>query len=352
MTNKNGIRLLGAGSAALLLGAVGAPTQAADANYHVVRKITLEGDGGWDYLSVDAANRRIYVTRSSHVNVVDADSGKTVGDITGLSGVHGVAIDDKGGRGYISNGRSNTVTVFDLKTLAKLQEIPVGEGPDAIIYDPASKRVFTFNGHANSATAIDTSTGKVAGTIALAGRPEFAAGDGKGHLYDNLEDKGQVVEIDSRTLTITHTWPLGAESPSGLAIDPKNHRTFSVCDGGKMVVLNTQTGAVAATPVIGNGPDAAEYDSKERLVFSPNGQDGTLTVIRQVSADRYEVVSTIATQAGARTMTLDPKTHHVFLMAATRLPDDPAATPGPGGRMPRRYAPGSFTLLEIGRAHV
>ena len=347
MKSEMRLRLLGAGAAALMLGAAYTPARAADANYHLVRKITLDGDGGWDYLTVDGANRRIYVTRSSHVNVVDADTGKTVGDITGLSGVHGVAIDDKGGRGYISNGRSNTVTVFDLKTLVKLQEIPVGEGPDAIIFDPASKRVFTFNGHANSSTAIDASTGKVAGTIALDGRPEFAAADGKGHVYNNLEDKGEVVEIDSQALTVTHTWPLGAESPSGLAIDAKNHRTFSVCDGGKMVVLNTETGAVSATPAIGNGPDAAAYDPKEKLVFSPNGQDGTLTVIRQTTPDKYEVVSTVATQAGARTMALDPKTHHVFLMTATRLPDDPTATPGPGGRMPRRFAPGSFTLLEL-----
>ncbi|BDI33678.1 hypothetical protein CCAX7_57290 [Capsulimonas corticalis] len=344
--NKTLSPLLTLGAFGLLLGAAGMPAHAADPDYHVVRKISLEGDGGWDYLTVDSANRRIYVSRSTHVNVVDADSGKTVGDITGLSGVHGIAIDDKGGKGYISNGRSNSVTVFDLKTLAKLQEISVGEGPDAIIFDAASDRIFTFNGKGNSATAIDAKDGKVAGTIALGGRPEFAAPDGKGKIYDNLEDKGAVIAINSKALTlIGQPWPLGAESPSGLAIDAKNRRIFSVCDGSKMVVLNADTGAVVATPAIGDGPDAATYDSKLKLAFSPNGQDGTLTVIRQVTPDKYEVASTVTTQAGARTMALDAKTHHVFLMTAKQLPADP---PAAGETRPRRhYEPGSFTLLEL-----
>jgi YVTN family beta-propeller protein len=345
LKNKTLTPILTLGAFGLLLGAASIPAQAVDPGYHLVRKISLEGDGGWDYLTVDSTNRRIYVSRSTHVNVVDADTGKTIGDIPGLNGVHGIAVDDKAGRGFISCGRSNSVTVFDLKTLAKIQEVPVGEGPDAIIFDPATERIFTFNGQGNSFTAIEARTGKVLGTVPVGGRPEFAVADGKGHLYNNLEDKGAVVAIDSRKLTVGQPWPLGAESPSGMAMDVKNHRLFSVCDGDKMVVLNSETGAVVATPAIGGGPDASAYDDKEKLVFSPNGEDGTLTVIREVSPDKYEAVSTVATQAGARTMALDAKTHHVFLMTATQLPADPAAPAG--GRRRRAYEPGSFTLLEL-----
>ncbi len=323
-----------------------APLHAAPAapSYHLLQKVVLGGEGGWDYLTVDADARRLYVSRGTHVMVVNADTYKVVGDIPNTAGVHGIAFAPKLGRGFTSNGQSNTVTIFDLKTLKPLGSAPTGDRPDAILYDPATKRVFTFNGGGNSATAIDAATGKVVGTIPLGGRPEFAASDGRGMVYDNIEDKGEIVAIDARTLAVTHRWPLAPlGSPSGLAIDAKNRRLFAVCDGAKMAVVNADTGRVAATPAIGDGPDAAAFDPGMRLAFSSNGQDGTLTVIREAAPDSYRTAQTVPTQAGARTMALDTKTHRVFLVTATPGPATPGAPP-----WRRAYVPGTFTLLVVG----
>jgi YVTN family beta-propeller protein len=319
-------------------------------NYHLLQKVTLGGEGGWDYLTVDPDARRLYISRGTHVMVVDADTEKVVGDIPNTNGVHGIAIASKLGRGFTSNGRDNTVTIFDLKTLKTLGTVPVGTGPDCIIYEPKTQRVFTFNGRSNDSTAIDAKTGKVAGTIALGGRPEYAAVDGAGMVYDNLESTSEVVAIDANTLAVKKRWPLApAESPSGLAIDPKNQFLFSVCDGGKMAVSSTQFSKVLTIAPIGNGPDAAAYDPGTGLVFSSNGQDGTLTVLRQddltggiVFIGKYFPLQTVTTQAGARTMALDTKTHRVFLVTATPDPNNPGA-----GRR-RNYVPGSFTLLVVG----
>ena len=331
-----------------VLGLLAAPTfaapPAAPPSYHLLKSVTLGGEGGWDYLTVDPDARRLYISRGSHVMVVSADTYKVVGDIPNTQGVHGIALAPGLGRGFTSNGQANTVTIFDLKTLKVLGSAPTGDRPDAILYEPATRRVFTFNGGGNSATAIDAVSGKVLKTIPLGGRPEFAATDGKGMVYDNIEDKNEMVAIDAKTLALTHHYSLAPlESPSGLSIDPKSRRLFAVCDGDKMAVVNADTGAVVASPKIGGGPDAAGFDPSARLAFSSNGEDGTLSVIREDTPDSYTPAQTVPTQAGARTMALDTKTRRVFLVTAKPLPATPGAPP-----WRRSYLPGTFTLLVFG----
>ena len=325
-------------------------------SYHLARKITLTGDGRWDYLQVDSAARRLYVSRSTHVNVVDLDTGTVVGDIPNTSGVHGIALDPKSGHGFTSNGRANTVTIFNLKTLAKVAEVAVGTSPDCIIFDPATERVFTFNGGSNDATAIDGATGKVIGTIPLPGRPEYAVADGKGHVYNNIEDKSEVASINAKTLKVENVWPIApGDGPSGIAMDLKSRRIFSVCGNQKMTVLDADTGKLVSTLAIGNGPDASAFDPALGIVFSPNGEDGTLNVVKETGPNQFQVTATVPTQAGARTMALDPKTHHVYLMTATMEPAPPetAAPDAPvvGGAPPRRarrgIVPGSYVVLDF-----
>jgi DNA-binding beta-propeller fold protein YncE len=313
------------------------------AHYHLVKKVVLGGEGFWDYLKLDSAARRLYITRGTHVMVLNADTYKVVGDIPNTPGVHGVALAPEYGRGFASDGATSEVTIFDLKTLKTLGTVKTGEGPDGIIYDPASHRVFTFNGRAGTATAIDAETGKVAGTTELGGRPEFAAADGEGHVYNNLEDKSAVLQIDSHSLKVLNRWPLApCESPSGMAIDPAHRRIFSGCHNQMMAILDADTGKVISTPPIGRGVDANRIDPGTQLAFSSNG-DGTLTVIHEDSPDQFTVVENVQTQRGARTMALDPKTHRVFLVTAQFGPPAPAK-PGQRFRRPT-IIPGSFTLL-------
>lgn len=315
--------------------------------YHVIKQIKLGGEGGWDYLTIDPKTRRLYISRSTHVMVVDADSGAMVGDIPNTSGVHGIAIVSDLNKGFTSNGRDSTVTVFDLKTLKALKQIPVGKNPDAIIYDPASKRVFTFNGASKDATAIDAQTETVAGAIPLEGRPEFSVSDEAGHIFTNLEDKSQIVELDTRKLTVLNRWSLApGEEPSGLAFDRKHKRLFSVCSNKQMVVMNADSGKVVTTLPIGTGPDAAGFDPETSLAFSSNGE-GTLTVVHEDSPDKFSVLENVKTQRGARTMTFDPKTHQVYLVTAEFGPP-PAPTPERPRPRPS-IVPGSFTLLIVGK---
>ena len=315
------------------------------AGYHIAKKTVLGGEGGWDYLYCDSAARRIYISRSTHVMVVDADSYAVVGDIPNTPGVHGIAVVPDLNKGFTSNGRDNSVTIFDLKTLKETGRVSVGKNPDAIVYDPVSKRVFTFNGGSQDTTAIDAKTGAVAGTIALGGRPEFAVSDEKGHVYVNIEDKSEVVQIDANKLSADARWPLTpGEEPSGLAIDRKLRRLFSVCSNKLMVVLNADNGHVVTTVPIGTGTDAAAFDPETGFAFSSNGE-GTLTVVHEDSPDKYTVVENVATQRGARTMTLDPKTHRVFSVTAEFGP-----TPAPTAERPRPrppMLPGTFTLLVL-----
>lgn len=315
--------------------------------YHVINRFKLGGEGGWDYLTFDAKGGRLFISRSTHVMVVDAERGTVLGDIPDTQGVHGIALVEELGKGYTSNGRTSSVTVFDLKTLKVLKQIPVGKNPDAIIYDATSKRVFTMNGASNDATAIDTKTDTVAGTIPLDGRPEFAVSDEHGHVFVNLEDKSSVVEFDPSKLSVLARWPIApGEEPSGLAIDRKHSRLFSTGANKTLVVLDAQTGKVVTTLPIGGGVDAAGFDPETGLAFSSNG-DGTLTVIHEDSPDKFTVVENVATQRGARTLALDTKTHRVYLVTAEFGPP-PAPTPERPRPRPSIVA-GTFTLLVVGR---
>ena len=314
----------------------------AGSGYHVIKTVPVGGDGGWDYVYVDSAARRVYVSRGTHVVVLDADSYAVVGDIPDTQGVHGIAIASDLGRGFTSNGRANTVTVFDLKTLKAISTVQTDANPDAILYEPVTKRVFTFNGRGKNATAINAADSTVAGTIPLNGKPEFAAADGKGGVYVNNEDTSDLYHVDAQSLKELHHWPLApCKSPSGLAIDVANHRLFSVCDEKVMAIVNADTGKVVATPAICEGPDAAGFDPSTGYAFASCG-DGNLTVIHEDSPDKFTVVENVPTKRSARTMGLDLKTHNIFLPAADFDP------PAPGERR-GKMKPGSFVIVVVGK---
>lgn len=282
----------------------------------IVKKIPIPGQGSWDYLAVDEAARRLYVSHGTQVEVLDVDTGALVGKIENTPGVHGIAIAPELGRGFVSNGQSSTVTIFDLKTLKKIGEVPTGKKPDAIIYDPSSARVFAFNGGGDSATAIEAADGKVAGTVDLGGGPEYAAADGSGYVYNNLEDESLVLKINARTLKVEQRWPTApCASPSSMAIDRSNRRLFLGCRSKVMAVMNADTGKVIQTLPIGDHVDATAYDPETKLIFNSNGE-GTITVIRQDTPDTYSVVENVKTLPRAKTMALDPKTHQLFLSTA------------------------------------
>ena len=308
--------------------------------YHVIGEIKIGGEGGWDYLTVDSTARRLYVSHATHVVVVDLDANKTIGDIPDTPGVHGIAIAPELNRGFISNGRGNNVTMFDLKTLKATGTAATGENPDSIRYDSVSGRVFAFNGRSKNATAIDAKSGMVVGTIALPGKPEFSIADGKGKVYVNIEDTNEIVEIDAPKASVTKTYSLSpCDGPSGLAFDAKNRRLFSVCSNRLMAVSDPDAGKVVATPAIGAGSDGAAFDADAGLAFSSNG-DGTLTVVQQTNG-KWDAVENIATERGARTIALDPKTHKVYLPTAKTAPSQG------GGRA--TYLPDTFKVLVVGK---
>lgn len=315
---------------------------AAPPSYSVLKKLPLAGDGGWDYMTVDSGTHRLFISRGTRVQVMDVETGRLVGEISGTTGVHGIAIDHKLGRGYTSNGRENTVTVFDLKSLKEITKVKVSGGnPDAIIYDSASNRVFTFNGQTSDATAIDVATNTVAGTIKLHGKPEFPQANGKGTIYVNIEDKSEIQQIDTKALTVTKSWSIApAEGPSGLAIDIKHNQIFSVTDG-LMAVSDTKAGKLAQTAKIGDGPDAAAYDSTYGVALSSNGGDGSVSVVARKADGKFETIQTVPTQKGARTMALDEKTHKIYLISAE------FGAPAAGSRRPS-MKPGSAVIIVVG----
>jgi DNA-binding beta-propeller fold protein YncE len=320
---------------------------AAVPGYKVVTTYNVGGDGGWDYLIADAAARRLYISRATHVVVLGLDSGKTVGDIADTPGVHGIALAPELGRGFVSNGREGTVSIFDLKTLATISKVKAGDNPDAILYDPATRRVFTFNGRSQDSTAIDAAKGTVLGTIKLDGKPEFAASDGKGEIFVNIEDKSELTAIDPNKLVVKSTWSLApCESPSGLSMDRKNRRLFVGCDNKMMAVVNADTGKVLATPAIGDGVDATTFDSETGLAFASCGE-GVLTVVREESPEKFSVAENVPTQAGARTLALDSKTHNVYLVTAKFGPPPAATADNPHPR--RSILPDSFVVLVVGK---
>src|SRR5712692_5550725 len=284
--------------------------------YHVLKEIKIGGEGGWDYPEMDNASRRLYVSHATHVVVVDPDAGKVVGEIPDTPGVHGVQIVPSLNRGFISNGRGNNVTIFDLKTLKMISQPATGMNPDAIRYEPKTGRVFTLNGRSNDATVIDAKTGMVVGTIPMGGKPEFAQADDKGHIYVNIEDTNEVVEIDAAKPAVSKRYSLmPCDGPSGLAIDTKNRRLFSVCGNRMMAISDPDAGKVIATPAIGPGPDGVVFDPATGYAMSSNGGDGTLTIVKE-NAGKWEVLENVATARGARTIALDSKSHNVYLPVA------------------------------------
>ncbi|HTW31342.1 MAG TPA: hypothetical protein VMD76_06665 [Candidatus Sulfotelmatobacter sp.] len=333
---------------AILFFLTAAAFAAAGPGYHVLTTYKVGGDGGWDYLTVDASARRIFISRGTHVMVVDADSGKVVGDIPDTPGVHGIALAPDLGRGFSSNGREGTVTIFDLKSLAPITKVKAGDNPDAILYDPSTKRVFTFNGRSHDSTAIDAATGKVLGTIKLDGKPEFAASDARGTIFANIEDKSEIVAIDPNKLEVKSTWPLApCTEPTGLSIDRKNHRLFSGCDNKMMAVVDADSGKVIATPTIGEGVDATRFDEEIGLAFASCGESAVLTVIKEESPNKFNVVENVKTQDGARTMALDSKTHNVFVVTAQFGPPPAPTADNPHPR--RSIVPDSFVVLVLGK---
>ena len=284
--------------------------------YSIIKKIPIPGSGSWDYLAVDTEARRLYVSHGTQVEAVDIDSLSIVGNIPKTPGVHGIAIAPEFGRGFVSNGQASTVLIFDLKTLKPIAEVPTGQKPDAIIYDPATQRVFAFNGGGNSATAIDAASGKVAGTVDLGGGPEYAAADGKGYVFNNLEDESQLLKINSHELKVEQRWPTApCSSPSSMAMDQANRRLFLGCRSKVMAVVDADTGKVITTLPIGDHVDATAFDPETKLIFNSNGE-GTISVIHQDSADTYSAVETVKTLPRAKTMALDPKSHRLFLSTA------------------------------------
>lgn len=313
--------------------------------YKVIGKIKIGGEGRWDYTTFDEVNRRLYVSHNTSVEVVDPDSGKVIGTIPQLHGVHGIAIANDLNRGFITNGSntSNSVTIFDLKTLAKIGEPAAGKGPDAVCYEPKTKRVFAINHGGTDATAIDAKTGEVLKSFPTGASGEFCRTDGNGTVFVNLEDSSELLQIDAAKMEVTRRLSLApGEGPSGLAIDVKGKKLFSVCGNKMMIVVDIPSWKIIATPPIGVGPDAAGFDSTLGLAFSSNGSDGTLTIVKPVNG-KYEAVDTVTTERSARTMTVDEKMHKIYLLAA----EYGAQPAGQKGRPP--VVPDSFHVLVVGK---
>jgi len=320
--------------------------QNAKSEYTLVNKIHLPGEGGWDYLSVDESTGRLFVSHGTVVQVVDLKTGQLAGTIDDTPGVHGIAIAQDLNKAFVSVGRNASVKVVDLKTLASIADVKVtGENPDAIMYDQFSKKVFVFNGRTSNATAIDATTNTVVGTIALEGKPEFPASDGKGNIYVNIEDKSLISVIDASSLKVLKSWPIApGEEASGLALDNETHRLFAVCGNKLMVVVDAIDGHVVASLPIGNGCDGVKFDPGMKRAISSNG-DGTMTIVQEVDKDNFKVLENITTMAGARTLAIDTKSHHIYAPTAEFNPAPAATADNPRPR--RTTKPDSFYILDI-----
>ena len=320
--------------------------QNATSEYSIVNKIQLPGDGGWDYLSVDEAGARLFVSHSSVVVVADLKTNKLAGTINDTPGVHGIALAEDLNKAFISVGRNASVKVINFKTLEVIADVKVtGQNPDAILYDKFSKKVFTFNGGTSNATVLDAVTNEVVGTIPLAGKPEFPASDGKGKIFVNIEDKSLISVIDVKTLTVEKSWPIApGEGASGLALDNETHRLFAVCGNNLMVVVDATDGHVVTSLPIGSGCDGVKFDQGLKRAYSSNGE-GTMTVVQEVNKDSFKVLENVKTMSGSRTLALDNKTHHIYLPSVEYSTAAAATADNP---RPRRTAvPGSFAVLDI-----
>jgi DNA-binding beta-propeller fold protein YncE len=314
-------------------------------NYHVADHWKLGGQGGWDYLLSDDAAHRLYITHNSRVEVLDTTTGKPIGAITGLKSTHGVALNSDGKTGYVSDGAGNVIVVFNRADLSVQATVAAGTNPDGIAFEPATKTIWAFNGRSNNVSVMDTSSNTIVATLPLPGKPEFPQVDDHGSVYVNIEDKNEIVKLDAAGRKPVATWPLtGCESPSGMAIDRGKHRLFSVCDGGKMVVVDYESGKVLGLANIGDSPDAAGFDPKHALAFSSNGGDGTLTIVDSAKPG-FPVAQTLNTEKGARTMALDVSTGRIYL-ATARFGPAPAATEAmPHPR--RSVVPDSFEIIVV-----
>jgi len=305
------------------------------APFAIAHRYAVGGEGGWDLLSFDAKRHRLFVSRSSHVQVIDADSGKVIGDIPGTEGVHGIALADELDVGFTSNGKSNSVTAFDLATLKVIETIKIsGVNPDVILYEPKSKHIFSFNGRSTNATVIDAVARKEVTTTSLPGKPELAVSNAAGNIFVNIEDKNEVVVMDGESGKVLKNLPLGnGVEPTGLAIDRKHNRLFSVCANNKMVILDSVTGKVIAEVAIGSSPDSAGFDPELGIAFSSNG-DGTLTLVKEEDPDHFSVLQNVVTKKGARTMAYDPDKHRAYLVTASFGETPPATKEQPKPRPP------------------
>lgn len=330
---------------ALAIGAIAclaaSSIHAQDGPYHFAKEIAIGGEGGWDYLSVDSAAHRLYVSHATHVVVIDTQAGKVVGDIPDTPGVHGFALAVDLGRGFASNGRENKVSIVDLKTLKLIDKVETGQNPDAILYEPSKKEVWAFNGRGKSASVIDAQTGKVVATVPLEGKPESGQADSKaGKVYVNMEDLNSVKEIDIATHKVTNTWPSApCESATGMGFDVATHRLFLGCDNKLMVMMDSTNGKVIYSVPVGEGVDSAWFDPATKLAFTSNGEAGTVTVAHEDSASLLKVVQTLKTKPGARTMALDPVTHRIYLAATDYEPRAPGSKDRP------RAVVGTFRVL-------
>lgn len=326
---------------ALALAAASSLMAQSTTHYRITQSYPLGENGAWDYIIPDPPHHRLYIARETRLMVVDEESGKLVGEVTGINGAHGTAIVAKSGHGFATAGEDKAVVMFDLKTLKLLGKTPAADDADAILFDDVSNRVFTLNGDANSSTVIDASTGKLITNIPLNGKPEYGVSAGDGKVYANIADKGEIVEIDAKKAMVTRRWSTApCRQPVPLAIDKVNHRLFSGCRSGVMAVSDYGAGKIVTTVPIGSGADGAAYDPKFHDVFVSNA-DGTLTVIHQDGADRYHVAQTLTTPVGSRNLGLDPVTHRLYVASAKfgTLPT------GSKGKKP--VLPGTFTLLRI-----
>src|SRR5215469_3116288 len=308
--------------------------------YHLLKTITVGGMEGWDYVTMDSDARRLYIGRDDHIDVVDVDAGAVVGKVTGLSHVHGLVLAPDFGRGFTSDGEAGTSTIVDLKDLKKLGTVKTGKDPDSFVYDEVTKRVFIMNSASGDATVINAADGTLASTVKLDGQPEAAVADGRGKIFINLTDQNQIVEVDGRTMAVLHRWSLApCEGPSGLAMDRKNRRLFSVCDNLMMAVMDADTGKVLATPAVGAGTDGSQFDPDTQNAYASAGGSATLTVIHEESPNQFRVIDNVSTQSGARTMTLDEKTHNVLLVTARHG----------HGSTHSQVLPNTFVVLVVGK---
>ncbi len=320
----------------------------ADGTYHLLKEIAVGGDGGWDYLSVDSASHRLYVTHATKVVVIDTGTDQVSGEIADTPGVHGFVVAPELGRGFSSNGRENKASIVDLKTLQTVAKVATGENPDAILYEAGRNEVYTFDGRGQSVTVFEAATGKVVATIPVGGKPEFAQADSAaGRVYFNLEDKNEVLVIDTKTHAIVSHWPIApGEEATGLAIDLAHHRLILGCSNGKMLIMDSTDGRVVASIEAGQGIDATAFDPGTQLVFASAGE-GKVTIAHEDSPEKFTVVQTLATERSARTMTLDPATHKIYLASAQF--EAPASPPPAGGGRPRpKMIPGTFKVLVYG----